>query len=131
VACTSDIFCTAVGAYEGSVIGGTLAEEWNGISWSVQQTPNASGADVSELWDVACTSASACTAVGDGYYNSQGIYLNLAEAWNGTSFSWSVQQTPNPSALNDRLFGVACTSASACTAVGEAGFYQALVLAEG
>jgi hypothetical protein len=131
VACTSDIFCTAVGAYEGSVIGGTLAEEWNGISWSVQQTPNASGADVSELWDVACTSASACTAVGDGYHNSQGIYLDLAEEWNGTSFSWSVQQTPNPSALNDRLFGVACTSASACTAVGEAGFYQALVLAEG
>ncbi len=117
VACTSASACTAVGAYtDSSGVQDTLAEAWNGTSWSIQTTPVPSGAQSSELSGVACTSASACTAVG-AYTDSSGVQGTLAEAWNGTS--WSIQTTPVPSgAQSSELSGVACTSASACTAVG-------------
>jgi streptomycin 6-kinase len=41
----------------------------------------------------------------------------LVEAWNGTS--WSIQSTPRPKAgAASQLFGVSCTSATECAAVG-------------
>ena len=94
----------------------TLAEAWNGTSWSIQTTPNPSGAQASELNNVACTSASACTAV--GYWIGSPYSQNaLVEVWNGTS--WSIQTIPTPSgAQATALYGVACTSSSACTTVG-------------
>jgi hypothetical protein len=64
---------------------------------------------------VSCTSAAACTAVGDSTTSSGSG--TLAERWNGTA--WAIQPTPNPSGVkNSFLQGVSCTSASACTAVG-------------
>jgi hypothetical protein len=117
VSCTSASACTAVGGYVNS--GGdvvTLAERWDGTSWAIQSTPNPAGADSSSLEGVSCTSPSACTAVGH-YVNSAGTTVTLAEAWDGTS--WTIQPTPNPAgATFSGLFGVSCTSASACTAVG-------------
>jgi hypothetical protein len=117
VACASAAGCIAVGSYSNSAGKGvTLAEEWNGTSWSVQSTPNPSGAKGSELSGVACASAAACTAVGS-YTNSAGTSVTLAEARNGTS--WSVQPSPNPKgAAAASLYGVSCLSATACTAVG-------------
>ena len=117
VACTAANACTAVGFYEDSSgVYMTLAEAWNGTSWSVQTTPVPSGAENSNLTGVACTSTNACTAVGN-YNDSSGTEDTLAEAWNGTS--WSVETTPAPSgAEGSNLTGVACTSTNACTAVG-------------
>lgn len=40
----------------------TLAEAWDGTSWSIQPTVNPAG--FSELSGVACRSAGVCTAVG-------------------------------------------------------------------
>jgi hypothetical protein len=118
VSCTAAKACAAVGFYEnGSGVEVTLAEVWNGTSWSIQTTPNPSGATDSQLYGVSCTAASACTAVGF-YVNIAGTFLTLAEAWNGTS--WSIQTTPTPSgATSSGLSGVSCTAASACTAVGD------------
>ena len=119
VSCTSASACIAVGNYEvKGHIQLTLAESWNGTAWSVQTTPNPSGAEASFLDGVSCTSASACTAVGY-YVNSTGAQVTLAETWNGTA--WSVQTTPNPSDAvgGSGLSAVSCTSASACTAVGD------------
>jgi hypothetical protein len=66
---------------------------------------------------VSCTSASACTAVGDWIKAGTGKRVTLAEVWDGTA--WTVQPTPNPTGNNGSvLSGVSCTSASACTAVG-------------
>jgi hypothetical protein len=117
MSCTSASACTAAGYYTNSA--GTyltLAEHWNGTAWAIQKTPNPSGAQQSVLYGVSCTSASACTAAG-GYTNSAGTYLTLAEHWNGTA--WAIQKTPNPSgAQQSVLYGVSCTSASACTAAG-------------
>jgi hypothetical protein len=120
VACTSSSACTAVGGYgnsSGTLV--SLAERWDGTRWRIQATPNPSGAQFSVLNAVACTSSSACTAVG-GSVNGSGTGVNLAERWNGTK--WAIQLTPNPpGAQFSFLSAVACTSSSACTAVGAYG----------
>jgi len=120
VACTSASACVAVGWYRSSAgLPSTLAEVWNGTSWSIQTTPNPAGATGSGLFAVSCTSTSGCAAVGS-YTNSAGVELSLAEAWNGKS--WSIQPTPQPAgSIGSDLLGVSCTSATACTAVGAYG----------
>jgi hypothetical protein len=127
VSCTVPDACTAVGYFynnQGSF--STLAEVWNGTSWSIQPTPDQPGSDEDVLRGVSCTSPSACTAV--GYYRKPGgsfsPRFSLAEAWNGSS--WSVQPTPHQNTSVDHVLdAVSCTSASACTAVGSVG-YQTL-----
>jgi hypothetical protein len=115
VSCTTATACTAVGYYQNQSTYPTqfsLAESWNGTSWSIQPTPDHSTSVSHVLHAVSCTSATACTAVG-----SQG-FDTLAEAWNGSA--WTVQPTPHPEQGQHLLLGVSCTSASACTAVGTA-----------
>jgi hypothetical protein len=117
VACTSRSSCMAVGgefdpAPPNEYLG-TLAERWNGRTWQIVPTfkPAPTGRDAF-LNGVACTSASACTAVG-----SQTLAKTLAERWNGRT--WQVQATPNPSgAQNITLASVACPASTACTAFG-------------
>ena len=71
----------------------TLAERWNGSSWSVQPTANPGGINP-ELVDVSCTSARACTAVGSAGNGGDVSGIGaLAERWNGTS--WSIERDPN------------------------------------
>jgi hypothetical protein len=115
VSCTSPSACVAVGDYSTapSLPLRTLAERWNGASWSVQRTPNVPG-DSNHLAGVSCTSSRACMAVGDAHSN-RGFQL-LVERWDGTS--WSLEQTP--SASGALLQGVSCTSSVICTAVGYA-----------
>ncbi len=108
VSCTSATACTAVGGWvhEG-LFGGTIAEAWDGTTWTLQSAPAPS--DLPSLSGVSCTSPTACTAVG-----SNGPGVTLAERWDGTS--WTIQSTPSPP--SSHLAGVSCTSATACTAVG-------------
>jgi hypothetical protein len=123
VSCISASACIAVGSYfdmpEGP--GGTLAEHWNGTTWTSQPIPNPPGNDGDGNADggvsgVSCTSASACTTVG-AYYNNNSAVVTLAEHWNGKA--WRIQHTPNPSGSSNIGLGqVSCTSASACIAVG-------------
>jgi hypothetical protein len=123
VSCTSASACTAVGFYQNPLesLEGTLAERWNGTSWTIQSTPNPSGSSLSDLFGVSCTSASNCTAVGSSATST------LAERWDGTS--WTIQSTPNPPGSTQIfLDGVSCTSASSCTAVGH--YQSTLTLAE-
>ena len=136
VSCTSVTACTAVGSYT-SYVGttgkqATLAERWDGTAWTIQPTPELAGPNGSSLEGVSCTSATACTAVGS-YRNSAGKLVTLAERWDGTA--WTVQSTPNPTGAggsSPSLQDVSCTSATACTAVGD--FYNssgtAVTLAE-
>src|SRR6266568_1147011 len=121
VSCTSSSACTAVGEF--ARFGGrpvSLAQRWDGTSWSIQPTPNPLGSgNIVSLSGVSCTSGTACTAVG-GFVNSSGQGGTLAEAWDGTA--WSIQPTPpSPPSLagiGGHLGGVWCTSAASCTAVG-------------
>ncbi|MGA2928769.1 MAG: hypothetical protein ABSG43_22820, partial [Solirubrobacteraceae bacterium] len=129
VNCTTSSACTAVGeAVDSSGTQVTLAERWNGTSWSIQATPNPSGATSSQLTGVRCPTSTTCTAV--GYFtNSAGAQATLAERWDGTS--WAIQSTPNAGgATGSQLGAVTCTSSTACIAVGSSssspGAYAAL-----
>lgn len=127
VSCRSATVCTAVGTYNaGNGNDYPLAEAWNGTSWELQTVPNptsaGSGTVHNVLNGVSCSSPSACTAVGSytGSGNSDREGRTLVEAWNGTT--WTIQPSPNPNDAhypNSFLYGVSCTSPSACTAVGD------------
>jgi hypothetical protein len=66
---------------------------------------------------VSCTSAVACAAVGARTDSSGEFTGTLAERWDGSR--WRLQPTPNPpGAHGSALFGLSCTSSSACTATG-------------
>ena len=117
VACRVSTSCIAVGSYTKTPSGHpfTLAESWNGIAWSIVTTPNPPANRGASLLSVACSSGSACTAVGN-WFNSSNTEVTLAERWSGTA--WSIQTTLNPTTHLSELFGVACSSATSCMAVG-------------
>jgi hypothetical protein len=117
VSCSSPALCTAVGYFQASSgVDNTLAESWNGSSWTIQNTPNAvpSGTDFAndQLNGVSCTSPRACTAVG-----TVNLDQTLAERWDGST--WTIQATPNPGGVSASVLGsVACASSAACAAIG-------------
>jgi len=114
VSCTSASACTAVGTYYNGTSSLTLAEQWNGSTWSVSTSPNVTGAQNDFLVGLSCSSGSDCIAVG----NSDTLpYQVLMEQWDGTT--WSIVSTPAVGAVDNELLGVSCTSATACAAVGD------------
>jgi len=128
MSCPSSTFCMGVGSYDGfyqqhdrSMVG-TLAEEWDGSSWSLLDTPNPTKPGFNEGYNstfsgVSCTSSSFCVAVGNS--SSDGLEYPLAEVWDGSV--WSI--TPAWDAANQPtgLGGVSCTSSMSCLAVGSYG----------
>lgn len=65
VSCTSSSFCAAVGQYDnGSNYPQSLAQKWNGTSWTITKSPNTSSVQDNELSAVSCTSASLCMSGG-------------------------------------------------------------------
>lgn len=66
VSCTASSKCTAVGAGWNKTDGAptTLAETWNGSSWTEQATPRESEIAGNNLQGVACAGAARCVAVG-------------------------------------------------------------------
>jgi hypothetical protein len=116
VSCTSGTSCMATGRnVNSSGVETVLAESWNGTAWSLKEAIVPTGATLSILIGVSCTSSTSCTAVG-GYNNSSGAQLTLAEGWNGTA--WTIQETLTPEFTTNWLSGVSCTSSTACIAVG-------------
>ena len=125
VSCTQGLACMAVGHFFGPGEK-TLAESWDGSAWSVVPTPNAgdtTNALISNVLNaVSCTSAQACTAVGE--YVALGGWRTLIESWDGSA--WSIVPSPNAStAQQNYLDGVSCLSATFCTAVGSLNSGQA------
>src|SRR2546428_6024358 len=110
VACASASDCWAVGnRYNSEVLRDvTLIEHWNGTSWTIVTSPNATTPDNfiedNFLNGVACASASECWAVGDHSYPGE---QPLIERWDGTS--WTVVTLPNIG-TNAFLKSVTCTS---------------------
>ena len=79
VSCATETSCTAAGSWVSSGGGSnqTLAEVWNGTSWSIQGTLNPSGAIFSAFFGVSCRST-ACMSVGWSA-NSSGVDSTLSE----------------------------------------------------
>jgi hypothetical protein len=131
VSCASARRCIAVGSYldrAGSInFDGSfgLAQRWNGRKWAIQPTPRPAGVTSMEFRGVSCTSARACTAVGDTEASPFGEFRPLAERWNGRK--WAIQPTPaQPNPAGGFLRAVSCTSARLCMAVGDNGTGSAL-----
>ncbi len=115
VSCTSSASCSAAGYIENNPEHLLMADGWNGTTWSIQETPLPTEATQGELHGVSCTSATACTAVGQSY--DEPWWTQVAERWNGTT--WKSQELAKPTESPEtELEGVSCTSATACTAVG-------------
>ena len=121
VSCTSASDCVAVGGTTSLAIGTydrTVAESWNGTSWSIVPSPNTSPTQANFLNSVSCSSASSCMAVGQ--LNTGANNQSLVEGFNGSS--WSILPSPNTSSIVDnQLSSVSCTAASNCVAGGAAG----------
>lgn len=116
VSCRSPVSCTAAGTYgDLATMNFPLAERWNGKAWATQSVPHPKGQSDSALTSVQCGTTRTCTAVGV-YFTQTGPIYTFAVYWNGRA--WALQPTVNPSKTNNSLSGVACTSATACTAVG-------------
>ena len=112
VDCASDIACIAVGysGLPGAAV--PMADFWDGTAWTAQATPGVSGAQATQLYDISCASANACTAVGAGSFAAS--IQTFVEAWDGSA--WTAQPTPDP-AVNS-LSTISCTAPASCTAAG-------------
>jgi hypothetical protein len=130
IMCTAPAACIALGGHRTTNHNQvTLAEQWNGTGWKVLATPNPRGFGVAGLGGISCPVATACMGVGSGTDPTGESSFNLAETWNGTS--WSILKTPNPGSSNNELRGVSCTGPSSCMAVGDfAGIGNELTVAE-
>ena len=119
VSCQSTV-CIAAGSQQDPNTGDllTLAETWNGASWTVLPTPNPAGSLQSELSALSCTWATACTAVGSSATAS--TFTPLVERWNGSS--WAIQTASVPTGATAAQFrGTSCPRSTIgwdCEAVG-------------
>jgi hypothetical protein len=116
VSCTSATSCMGVGSAGGpNLSAGLRADQWDGVTWSVVPVPKPPHAvGEGDLTSVACTSPSACMAVGN--YATKNVFKPLAESWNGTA--WSFVPMPQGGFAAPDLIGVSCATASSCAAVG-------------
>jgi hypothetical protein len=114
VACTSSTFCVAVGG-DGNTQPLVLAGD--PATWTTAQAReitlgSAFGAVFSSLSSVACTSPTACVAVGTDGHGQPFVLVGDPATW--------TQAQAKEITLNERGFlqAVACASASSCVAVG-------------
>jgi hypothetical protein len=117
VSCTAPASCMAVGFTSNGIGPLPLTETWDGTAWTLQQAPLPAGSNHGQLSGVSCTTATACTAVGQ--WEAGTTTGTLAEAWNGSA--WAVQSTPDPAGQGGQsvLSAISCLpGGTACTAAG-------------
>jgi hypothetical protein len=117
--CASPSSCVAVGvsgpSNDNPVAGRPLAETWNGKHWTAVAVRLPAGAASGGLNGLSCVRATSCVAV--GYWGSGFTGHELAESWNGRT--WTPSEPPAPAGEQTALQGVSCPSAGNCFAVGE------------
>jgi len=131
VSCGSSSDCTAVGLFAQGTIYQTLVEHWNGLLWQVVQSPNPNPNQDNALESVTCNSTSDCWAV--GYFNAGDVNNPVDDTliihWDGAA--WSIVSSPNRSDYQfNLLYGVTCSSATDCWAVGTSDTPNAITLVE-
>jgi len=109
VSCPSASSCLAVGSGL-TTFGGSLAERWNGRTWSAATTPVPRGASYAGLQSVSCASASHCLAV--GVYVTNGAY---AVSWNGSG--WHLVGMTTSGGHIGAFAAVDCPAATSCAAL--------------
>ena len=98
-----------------------LLATWNGKAFTPQQA-GAVSLDFGIVADVSCSSPAHCAMVGTnlGLSGKTTTMTGFAEVWNGTA--WTATKWTGPKgATIAALFGVSCTTATSCVAVGLTG----------
>ena len=114
VSCISTTNCTTVGVYATEKARSTYAAHWNGATWSIQSTPNATGFSKNSLTGVSCFGSGQCVAVG---YSEGEESRPLALGLSGST--WTLETTPNPAGAHwGVLEAVSCRSAADCVSAG-------------
>ncbi|MGO9874630.1 MAG: hypothetical protein ACLPVY_12615, partial [Acidimicrobiia bacterium] len=124
VACPSATSCFAVGGYQNAAGSVSLAEHWDGATWSRMSLPFTLGS----FQSIACPSTTTCFAVDTGVLDSSDTGFNNGSAriarWDGTT--WSLMPFPNPGVMPFPnaivgLASVSCSSDTSCFVVGTVG----------
>ena len=122
VACVSSSACVAVGSTGGkSGNDRVLTQFWDGKTWTLVVPPRPRVMEDPTLYDIACTSATECTAVGHFTYDVGEFFSTLIAPlilrWNGDE--WRFENSDNVGdSLDTELGGIACPSTQRCIAVG-------------
>jgi hypothetical protein len=82
VSCASTTVCEAVGQDYQPPNDVTLAERWDGSSWTVQNSPNPSGASASFFEGIACVNTTTCVGTGASFLTGGGNGA-FAESYSG------------------------------------------------
>jgi hypothetical protein len=115
VSCLTLIGCFASGdSNDGAARDNSLFEFWNGNSWNVQASSDATLVNIPTA--ISCDSATSCVAAG-WTYDDTGYRGAAVEVWDGTAWT----QPSIPLTLGDTLAGVSCSPNGACVAVGGSG----------
>lgn len=93
----------------------TLIEHWNGHSWQIVSSPNASGSTSSFLLGVATVPHDEDVWAVGASFNSAGAFQALIERWNG--HMWQI--VPSTAPAGGDLSGVAAVSHNDVWAVGD------------
>jgi hypothetical protein len=117
VSCVSNARCVAVGFNENVTTGfrQSVAATLSGGTWRLSPVP-ARGTSTNNLWNVSCVSATRCVAVGFYANVATGFSKTLIATFDGAT--WTLAATPNRPNVDNYLFGVDCTDATHCVAVG-------------
>ncbi|MBV9197835.1 MAG: hypothetical protein JO168_27175 [Solirubrobacterales bacterium] len=118
VSCTSASACLVVGTNTDPATGQpvALAETTAAFGQWRLQPPPSPGHTFSRLDGVSCASGGVCIAVG-AFDTFTGIRIPLVDYYDGSSWSFTSAQSPPFRAAE--LFGISCTSSTACTAGGD------------
>jgi hypothetical protein len=106
----------AVGYYVSALgVAQTLTEHWDGTTWTVVASPNASTLQDNELTAVDAVSATDVWVVGYAS-DDTGALRTLTEHWDGTA--WSIVASPNADVGDNILVDVAAITSNDVWAVG-------------
>lgn len=114
VSCASTTLCVVAGYYLATprAFPRMLTEVWNGTSWTIG-SPNLRVNNDNPLHiSVSCASATACMATWGSSFEA------LSRWWNGSKWTAPAFVAPKPRSQVTSIYGVSCTSKTACTAVG-------------
>jgi hypothetical protein len=123
VSCASATSCVAAG-YDGSLqngsnqsittVGALSGGAW---TWTTESPVSADASGAGYLYGVSCSTATTCVAVG---FDAGAQSITTSGTLSGGSWTWTADTviTPDSFGFGD-LYGVSCSSATICVAVGQ------------
>jgi hypothetical protein len=119
VDCISVSFCQAVGYYmDTSNVPHTMAQGYNGSTWSVVSSPESYNAGFSVgLNKVKCVTATFCQAIGS-FRDDPFTQRAITKSFNGTTWAEATIANENSDEAEGTLSDLDCVSTTLCQAVG-------------